>query len=343
MKIAVLFPMDSPQMSWNLGRGLVATLERMGIQTLPIPLPTLREASQHQFDEAKRLAPPLAMLKACDAVITTGPEHIGPWIEAMYERYEWRGLGIPTAAWMHESTEREDYSVDFESIEWIGHDWFFPAIQDAEKFDQEMFVQGRSHYLPFGVDAEMFQPIDSRADWTSEYAEFGIAFMGLLYPKRIAFLQAVSKHQHPPIRMGTVMIQDLRGYQHEEATRRYVENLHSIKVFLNLPTLSRLLVTKVYEVLACGGFLLTPELPPDGGVARNMAAFESGKHLIYYRSSHTPYVAQLLREWSSPEFAQRRDAIAVAGCLEVRKKHSLEVRLTELLTKMGIEVKQAVQ
>ena len=343
MKIAVLCPQESPVMSWNMGRGLINTLERMGFETIYVQLPTLREADQKQLDEAKKKSVPIHILKDCDALIVSGPEHIAPWIEAVYERYEWKQLECPTAAWLHESMERDDYNIDFEPIKWIAKDWFFPAIQDAEKHDQDMFVKDHSHYLPIGVDTNMFRHPSHLGRYGGPEAEFPIAFIGGLYPKRIAFLQALSRHNHPPIRLGNVTIKDLRGFDNAGSTARYAENLRSIKVFLNLPMLSRMIGSKVFEVLACGGFLLSPQLTAEGGVSKNMAIFETDKHLVYYRSSNLPYVAQLLRDWSSDEFADRRQAIAEAGFREVVAKHTLEHRLTEMLAKMGVQMKQAVQ
>lgn len=340
MKIAFLFPMDASFMAWNMGRGIVRAMERMGIQVLSIPLPTNAQASQQQFDAARKALPTIERIRECDAVLTSGPEHVGPWIEAIYERYEWRNLNIPTAAWLHESTERDDYQIDFEAIQWIARDWFFPAIQDAEKHDQEMFAKDHSHWLPFGVDTEMFCHPSRLGRYGG--SEFDVAFIGLIYPKRLAFLQAISRHEIPPIRLGKVEIQDLHGYDHEGSTRRYVENLRAIKVFFNLPALSRLIVNKVTEVMACGGFLLTPMLSPDGGANRNMALFESGTHLVYYRPSNTPYIAQLLREWISKEMDAERDKIAEAGFRLVQEKHTLEKRVAEILTKMGLNVAQTV-
>lgn len=334
MKIAVLFPQDSPVASWNMGRGIVATLDRLGVEALAVPMPTAREASEQMVAGAKAQCAPLEDLANCDLTLISGPEHIGPWIDVIYGKQEWRK--IPRrAAWLHESCRREDCTIDFAAISWMADDWFFPAIQDAEWHDQEMFAKNRSHWLPFGVDVDVFCPGDRRDE------PFEIAFMGLVYPKRHAFLNALSNCNIPPIRLGSVNISDLHGYRPEESVRRYAGNLREMKVFFNLPALSQVLVGKVFEVLACGTFLLTPLLRADGGISRNMTLLHDREHLLYYRASNLPNVASLLREWSSDEKAEERNAIAAAGCREVHEKHSLDVRMAEVLSKLKIEMSMA--
>ena len=334
MRIAFLYPQDSVGLPWSMGQGVIDTLMRTGNEVLFVRMPTLTQASRRQFEEFKRLAPPIEKLMECDALIVSGPEHIAPWIEAAYERYEWKRLNIPTAAWLHECSEREDYTIDFDSIKWIARDWFFPAIQDAEKHDQEVFAKGNSHWLPFGVDTEMFKPVIFPV-------AYDVAFIGGLYDKRIAYLQALARHDHPPIRMGNVSVYGLSGYDNRQSTERYVRDICSMKIFFNLPAMSKMLTPKVFEVMACGTFLLSPQLPPETGANRNMALFDE-KHLVYYRPSNLAYVAQLLRDWNGSDHDERRAEIRAQALAEIRTKHSLESRLAEMFEKMAIEISQAV-
>lgn len=340
MRIAVLFPQDSPMVGWSMGRGIVKTLERMGIEVLAIPMPTAQGGERKQLEmmmeHLKKTLPTIEELKRCDGIIVSGPEHIGPWVEVVYERYEWKLLDVPTAAWLHESCERDDYTIDFESIQWMAKDWYFPAIQDAEKHDQPMFVEGHSHYLPFGVDTETFCP--ALRGFESE-PDIDVAFIGLVYEKRARFLNALKQQPIPPIGIKKVHIEDVYGYQHEESARRYAEGIRRIKVFLNLPALSRLVVSKVTEVMACGTMLMTPALPGEGGVSRNMVGFETFRDLIWYRSANLPALAKMLREYSSDEFRLKRLAIAEAGARLVHDNHRLDQRLSEILAKMGLEVR----
>lgn len=343
MKIAIFFSMD-PTSGWNAGEGIVRTLRRMGHAVISGPLPTAREASEPMVKMIKDGAPKIEALKACDAIIVSGPEHIAPWIDLCYSKYEWKQIDVPKACWLHESCQREDYQIDFDVLKWVGDEWFFPAVQDAEFHDQEPFATNRSHWLPFGVDTEMFRPYSPEGVRGYEPAGFpkvfDVGFLGLLYQKRQLYLKALSHHNHPPIRCGMCSVNDLHGYHLEESIKLLVSNTRQIKVFFNLPALSRLLVSKVYEVMAAGTFLITPMVPPERGADRNMNPFKTGEHLVYYSPSNLPYVGQLLREWVSPEKDAERQKIAVTGCKEVHAKHSLDVRLQELLSKVSKEVVQ---
>lgn len=341
MKIAVLYP-NNPLCSWNMARGLVNTLRRMGHEPLSIPMPTARETSETQLAMFHKSVTSLEVIKRCDLAIVSGPEHIGPWIDAAWGIYEWKNLGIPRAAWLHESLFREDQNIDFDAIKNFADEWFVPAMQDVEYLDQECFAKGLAHWLPFGVDTEVFRACpecDSTKPhdhWFRRQQDIPIAFLGLMYPKRQIFLQALSRHDHPPLKIAQVAVQDLDGYNYEKSVELYAQSLRRIKVFFNLPAMSRLLVGKVYEALACGTFLLTPMLPPEGGVSKNMLPFNSPEHLIYYRSSNLGYVAQLLREWSSSEKDEERERIAEAGCREVHEKHSLAVRFEQMFAAMKL-------
>ena len=232
MMVAVFSRWTLRGVPWNLGRGVCATLKRMGIQPLPIDLPMAQQADANMLAEVKKRVPPIETLKTCDAVLTCAPEHIGPWIEAVYERYEWRNLNVPTAMWLNESCERDDYIIDLEAISWIGREWFFPAVQDAEKHDQPMFAPGRSHWLPYGVDTEMFCTDGSDSLCKIIRLHSSVAFRR----RRWRSSTLLRKHAVPPIRLASVAISDIDGYDIEGSTRRYATNLRRVKVFFNLPS-----------------------------------------------------------------------------------------------------------
>ena len=340
--------------------GLSAALRRMGHEVTDCPLPAGDQIHPAAFEALKAGLPEIqnagaqsrsdgTPLQDQDAILVSGPEWVGPWLDAIYGKYEWKNLGIPRAGWYHESFFREDRVIDFDEVAWISDEHFFPACQDAEFFDQEHFAKGRAYWLPFGVDTQVFKLGDrgqgsgcsglheSRVT-NHESRKYDIAFVGLMYEKRAKYLAALSKHNHPPIRFGNVQVQDLSGSRMRDSAELLAENYSQVKVFLNLPSLSQLLVSKVCEVMACGTFLLTPMLAPERGANKNMAPFELGKHLVYYRPAHLGGLAQALREWSSDEKSGERKAIARAGCEEVHSKHRLEQRLEMILERVGLRV-----
>jgi glycosyltransferase involved in cell wall biosynthesis len=329
MRIAVFYPKDRSA-AWSMGGGLPATLRRMGHAVTDGAIRP-GAGSAADIEAARVTMPALEHLRSMDAILISGPEHLIPWLDEIYGKYEWKQLQARKAAWLHESLFREDYSIQFDQIQPWADEYFFPAVQDAEFCDQESFAKGHSHWLPFGVDTEVFKPDGF------EKKEWPVAFIGGIYEKRARFLRALSRHAIPPIRIGGVMI-DVMGFQALESAKRLADCYRRTSVFFNLPALSQCLVSKVYEVMACGTFLLTPMLSADRGVAKNQAAFTSGHHLVYYRSSNLPYVAQLLREWSSEEKSAEREMIAASGCREAHANHSLENRLKVIMEKLAIPV-----
>jgi glycosyltransferase involved in cell wall biosynthesis len=347
MKIAVFYP-DAPRTAWSATHGIESTLRRMGHQVVPGRVPVdVANPAPHVFEAIKATFPSLETLRGTDAVILSGPEHIVPWLDPIYGLYEWKTIAAPKLAWYHESFFREDYTIDFDTLQAWSDEHFFPAIQDAEFHDQESFAKDRSHWLPLGVDTKIFRAIPwfegdlVITKYGTVRKTWDIGFIGWMYEKRARFLKALSQHNHPRVRIGGCSVTDLGGFQAEDTARRLADNYRRVGVFFNLPALSQLLVSKVYEVMSCGTFLLTPMLSADRGISKNMDPFESGRHLVYYRSSNVPFVAQLLREWSSEEKAEEREKIAATGSAEVHKNHSLEKRLEVLLAKCG--VKELVQ
>lgn len=330
MKIAVFHP-ENMACAWSMAGGITSTLRKMGHSVTDVVMPTMRQADQQLMDYFKAERPKLEEVAAMDLLIVSGPEHICPWIVAIYGQKEWESLTMPKAAWLHESCRREDFQFDVNNFKWIADEFFFAGQQDADFHDQAPFLLGRSHWMPLGVDTDIFKPgmkIDLGNIPLRHAHE--IAFIGLQYPKRHTFLQALTRHKIPAIKLGRVMIEDLNGFDAEGTARRLAANYRSIKVFLNLPAMSNMLVSKVYEVMACGTFLLTSSLPEDG--IKNMDLFKGGKHLVYYKASHIPYLAQLLRDWIDAKHDEDRKIIAETGCKEVHENHSLKKRMEDMLT-----------
>jgi hypothetical protein len=175
------------------------------------------------------------------------------------------------------------------------------------------------------------------AGWVKAEKSVRHGFIGLMYPTREAWLGRLRPHLHDVALMaGQVHVQDFDGYPWLENVQRLAANYRRIAVFLNLPTLSQLLVTKVYEVMACGTFLMTPFIEDDG--EPNCDQFVHGQHLAYYRQGDFPRIRDLAFRFGREDEA--REEIARAGCVEVLKKHSLTARMEKVLEVMGERKKQ---
>jgi spore maturation protein CgeB len=212
-------------------------------------------------------------------------------------------------------------------------------------------VKGHCHWLPFGVDTEIFKKAECSvchgtsspleyipcgrcrgegAEGEPEDRDIALGFVGSMYPKRAHYVKALSNHLKGIPLIGSVIVEDIDGVQYRETAERLATNYRRIKIFLNLPSESRLLVSKVYEVMACGTFLMTPGLNQDA--QENMGQFVDGRDIVFYKPSNLPYLAQMINEFVSND--AKRDAIAAAGYKEVRENHSLVKRMEKVLEVM---------
>lgn len=376
MKIAFLW-CGSITAGWSAGDGLANAISKAGHQILRIP--------------RGRQECPLVTVQAlnvADAIIVSGPEHIfrsqikgdGPNIYTFTDKeltiYEWMHEVKPPKIFMyHESNHREDQTFGFDEFLHLADYHFFPAVQDAETYDQEHFAKGRSFWLPFGVDTDIFKPLkchhcdyglgkflgmrepkpgETVKDFTENTCKFclgtrtepspkdiEVGFVGMMYPKRTQFVQHLSEHMRagrdPWLVIGNVQIMDMDGPSWTDQANRLAWNYRRCKVFFNFPAYSELLVSKVAEVMACGTFILTPMLE---GAAEPNCVFQHAKELAYYRPQNLPFLVQTMREFAERD--DSRERIAAAGMAKVHEKYSLKVQIPEILSKCKLDVKKEV-
>ena len=94
-----------------------------------------------------------------------------------------------------------------------------------------------------------------------------------------------------------------------ESFELLAENYRRLKIFFCLPPMSRLVVGKVFDVMACGTFIMYPKLP--GDARRNNEIFEDGKHIVYYDLGRMPENAKQIRYYLEHE--DEREKIAAEG------------------------------
>lgn len=141
-----------------------------------------------------------------------------------------------------------------------------------------------------------------------------------MYKKRAEYIGRIG---YPLVRIQSVTSNDVR-----KSFELLADAYCAPKIFVNLPAYSRLLVTKVTEVMACGTFLLTPRL--DHPTAqRNMLPFENGRHLVYYDPEAPENLAAIIRHYlANPK---EREAIAAAGQVEVVENHAMHLPLMKII------------
>jgi hypothetical protein len=302
MRIACFYP-QSVFCAWCVSTGLVDTLRRMGHDVLPLPI----DAGNPRPDP--RLYPTQADLRRFDGLLVSGPEHLYRHLRALYP--DWNRAGVPRVSWMHETVEREDYGrLSIEEIRELADTTFCPAAQD-ERFGLR--------WLPFAADTEVFRPDGG------EPRQYACAFIGLMYPKRVEFLNCLAPHLGDiPLRIGNVQVQDLSGIRIRETAGLYAANLRSIRIFVNLPTLSQLAVTKVYEVQACGAFLITPAIA-------EMRNFENIQ-AHFYDAARPESLAESIRCClDRPEECEQAARVC---CGRIHRSARLELRCEQLIAAM---------
>jgi hypothetical protein len=277
--------------AWCCAEGISVTLAAMGYRVMDCGHP-------------RHGAPPLEALRQADLIILGAVERYGDLLLQHYGA-DWTALPMPKAAWYAESAERDDRNFPFGRYQGLADRHYFPAAQDAARFG--------GTWLPFGADTVLFapRPVVKRHE---------AAFLGSLYPKRVAFLQRLGI---PLDRMAPVSDPDpIRSFA------LLAEAYASTRIFVNLPARSRLLVTKVTEVMACGTMLVTPAMDHPSALA-NMAQFEDGRHLVYYPPDRPERLAEILAHYR--EAGAERQAIAAAGRAAVVRAHSLRARLERMI------------
>ncbi|NOG72672.1 glycosyltransferase [Roseicella sp. DB1501] len=277
--------------AWCCAEGISLTLAAMGYQVMDCGHPGAG-------------GPPVEALRGADFILLGAVEWYGEMLEQRYGA-AWAALPMPKLAWYAESAHRDDRDFPFGRYRALADRHYFPAAQDAMEFG--------GTWLPFGADPVLFapRPVPKRHD---------AAFLGSLYPKRVEYLRRIGL---PLARMAPVADPDpVRSFA------RLAEAYCSTRIFVNLPAYSRLLVTKVTEVMACGTLLLTPAMDHPSGLA-NMAQFEDRRHLVYYPPDRPEVLEGLIAHYLARP--QEREAIAAAGRAEILRAHSLEARLRRLL------------
>lgn len=277
--------------AWACAEGIVTALSKEGYEVL-------------DFGHPQNATVPLEALRKVDLVILGAPEWYGDILLARYRR-GWIDLPVPKIAWYAESAYRDDRNFDFARCRILADLHYYPAMQDAEEFGGE--------WLPFAADPLVFFP-------TATQKRFDAAFLGTLYPKRVEYIRSTgfpisimpAVHDPHPVR----------------STLLLAEAYRSTNIFVNLPAYSRLLVTKVTEVLACRTMLVTPAIDHPSGW-KNMQQFEDGKHLVFYDQNRPTELAKILGYYT--QHPAEREAIAEAGWAEVMQRHTMQHRIARMV------------
>jgi glycosyltransferase involved in cell wall biosynthesis len=308
------------------------TLRAMGHEVLDGMIPTnaqgqvLQNVGREDFKRTVALMPTLESLQSCDAILVAGPEYIAIWLNSLYGKDQWCSLKPCRVAFFLESTRRKDIQLGYEPL--MG--WFdlhyFPDRSDANRLG--------GHHIKGSVDLVMFRPCEKgtppahicdQTCYSQRMAakKYEAAFVGTLYPKRIEFLnKLLPLLSDVDFYANGVTVRDLGGECQREWAELLVKNIRQIKIHVALPSNNmNMMVSRPFETLACGTFLVTYDTKDN--------PFRDRVHCRTYDPENPQELADLIRYYMAHE--DEREAIARAGCEEVRTHYSLSQRLREVL------------
>lgn len=284
--------------AWNLAEGILRTLKRMGFTVYDFGHPGKNDVS-------------IDLLNTLDLILCSGPEWYIDVLKTKYPRVK-RNSKTKIVAWYHESAYRDDRNFYFGSISKEFDINFYPAIQDAEEF--------AGNFLPFGVDTTIFRP-------SGVEKSIDVAFLGSLYGKRSEYIKQ--------IKFPITFIPPVAADTPEKSSQLIADVYSSIRIFVNLPSLSQLIVTKVTEVMACNTLVIQPHINHPSAV-KNESFFKDHEDLIYYPPNNPNSIIEILGylNFNPTEIAR----IADNGFKKVTSMFTLELQLKQILNKAGIDI-----
>jgi len=321
--------------SWSIF-SMGDTLRSMGHDVLDGIIPTnahgavLTELGRAEYERFRAKIPTLEQLQSCDAILVAGPEYVGVWLNTLYGKKQWCDLKASRVAFYLESSRRQDVQLPYANFA----DWYdlhyFPDAEDAARF-------GGKH-MRGCIDLAMFKPclLQGQPGHACDQAchvrrmaekKYDAAFVGSLYKKRVEFLsQLLPLLPEVDFRANGVTVRDVGGECQREWAELLAKNIRQIKVHVGLPSNNnRMTVSRPYETLACGTFLLTYQTEDN--------PFRDGVHCRIYDPEKPKELADFIRYYITHE--EERETIARAGCEEVHRNYSLRDRLAEVLNSIS--------
>jgi len=180
--------------------------------------------------------------------------------------------------------------------------WAFDVVYSFDKCALDEYRKYKItdvKYLPLAmspvVHRKMFLP-----------KKYDVAFVGNIHPNRRPFLERLQKRYNILVK---------RAFMDE-----MVSIFNQSRIVLNLGIGPTGIQQRVFEVLGCGSFLMTNEIPEESRL------FLDKEHLVYFKEETIEdQIAYYLAE------DQERETIASQGYLEVHTNHTFQHRITEIL------------
>lgn len=288
--------------SWTIWNG-AKILRSLGHRVWDAAIPTdvngavVNQISQDDFAHCRRQLPSREQLQAFDVLIVAGPEYIDHWLDALYGN-NWPSLVPNRIGLFLESTQRTGFERRIERTKNNYTHCYYPDLNDAARF--------AGHWHRPHIDTEKFRPAPEHQK------KYGAAFVGSLYQSRIELLQQVQQYLPEQIRAAFVCCHDLAGECHALWTGLYRRDIWEMRVHIGLPSNNPMPVSRPFETLACGTFLLESTTLPE--------PLQRDVHYVSYHPYDARGLAELIKYYLAHE--SEREEIARAGCKLVREEFS---------------------
>ncbi len=282
-----------------------------------------RSAFLHRFDlkRLNRRLMALALRENPDLCVVLGGHRILP---ETVERL--KGRGFRTALWTIDAPL--DFSPVKAAAPFYAH--VFCGGTEARELLETAGIPA-THWLPFACDPEIHHSEDlnaqERKEWTSD-----LALVGSFYPNRARMLEAVSDFDLKIWGPGWKKLPPENPLG-KKARERMLKPEEWRKIFSGVKinivihyqdgrTPCYQASPRIYEVLACQGFLLVD----DQKDVKQL--FDDGKHLVIFNNAKD-LIEKIVHYLHHPE---QRQKIAQQGHEEVIRKHTYLHRIREMLS-----------
>lgn len=308
MKICCFYT-DNYLASWSLCRGFINTLRRMNHEVLTGAIPVAYSVDKSDEEGFRKRFPTYEQLQSSDLIICVGIEYYLGWLQWLYGD-KWFKIKTPISAWAIESNARDDRYHYYEKMQEWANFWFYPDIFDSDNL--------KGTWLPFGVDTEVF---------TMNYGvqkQWDFASISNMYPIREAFYNNLkTKLNGIKFTVGDILVRGIEGNDIDATTKYYVDTINKIRCFICFPTHNHCVVTKFYEVMACGVPIIG-QLPT--GDKRNWLGMDS-----VMRYDTADQLAEIMTDIVKHDNWNVLNQLSLDGYEYCRLNHSLENRINKIL------------
>lgn len=195
---------------------------------------------------------------------------------------------------------------------------------DVSFLQQQLDISLPILFLPFAIDPEYFKiktPFDARLNRAIFRGNIAPFFTDDTYQERRNLLESLS--QCPNVDLFQLQFNNFANPNYE--VQRYIDELNTYRLLLNLPSMSLTLTARPFEIMASGGVLLQNNII--GEQSNNL--FTNWKNIVYYPHENPQELINIIKYLvENPDIAGK---IAEQGHQLCYDHHTISHRIEALL------------